>query len=137
MSVTQQEAAPVVAPPAYRYDSAADRFMRRLLRVQGKNRLAADGAHRAYRTSLIVSGIRCLITYLLIPVLVPVLNLSNAVAAPVGILLCAVAVVSGIAGVRRFWQSDHKGRWGYTAFMAVIFVILAVGLVADIARVAA
>lgn len=118
----------------YRSDRAADRLMRRLLRVQAKDRRLASGAQRAFRTSVVVSGIRCLISYLLIPILVPVLSISGWVAAPVGLGLCAVAVVNGVVSMRRFWKSDHPHRWMYTAFMAVVFLILALALTSDLGR---
>lgn len=114
--------------------SAADRFMRRLLRVSTRDTTVVGDAHRAFRTSVVVSGLRCLVSYVLIPVLIPVLNVAGVLAAPIGIALCAVAVVNGIISVRRFWVSDHRSRWMYTWFMAVVFAVLAVALYADISR---
>lgn len=122
------------AAPQYRSDRLPDRFMRRMLGVQTKDRRSAQGAQRAFRTSVIVSGIRCLISYLLIPILVPILSISGWVAAPIGLALCAIALVNGIVSMRRFWRSDHKYRWMYTGFMAVVFLILALGLVSDLGR---
>lgn len=117
--------------------SAADRFMRRLLRVSEvkKTPFINRDAHRNFRVAIIISGVRCLITYLLIPILVPIVGFAGVLAAPVGIALCVIAVVNGIVSVRRFWVSDHKGKWMYTWFMAFVFVILAFALVADIARI--
>ena len=117
-------------------ETAADRFMRRLLRVRLTDRNLDAAAHRRMRLALFVSAIRCIVTYVLIPVLVPLLSIAGVLAAPVGIALCAVAVVSGVAALRRFWSTNHKGRWMYTAFIAVVFAILAVGLVADISHLA-
>ena len=68
--------------------------MRRLLRVDGLNSSAGTGAHRAFRVSVLVSAVRCLITYLAIPIVFPLLSLSGWVAAPIGIALCVVAVVN-------------------------------------------
>lgn len=127
---------PAVVPARsqYRSDSAGDRVMRRLLGVTGVDARSGQGAHRAFRVSVVFSGIRCLITYLLIPVLVPVLSLAGWVAAPVGMALCVVAVVNGIVSMRKFWWADHPQRWMYTVFMAVVFGILAVALVSDLSR---
>lgn len=108
--------------------------MRRLLRVDGLDPSASTGAHRAFRTSVLVSAVRCLITYLLIPILVPLLSLSGWVAAPIGIVLCVIAVVNGVVSVRRFWMADHPRRWVYTGFMAVVFVILGVAMVSELHR---
>jgi hypothetical protein len=130
---------PAVVPgrPGYRSDRPADRFMRRLLGVAETDARSGGGAHRAFRVSVVVSAARCLVTYVLIPVLVPVASLAGWVIAPVGMALCAVAVVNGVVSVRRFWRADHPQRWMYTAFMAVVFVILAVALVSDLSRLGA
>lgn len=105
-----------------------------MLRVGDLDTGASAGAHRAFRFSVIVSAVRCLITYLAIPILVPLLSLSGWVAAPVGIALCVVAVVNGVVSVRRFWLSDHPRRWVYTGFMGVVFLILAVAMVSEFHR---
>lgn len=138
---TASDVAVVEAVPAetagsrsFRSDATADRAMRRLLRVDGLDRTADAGAHRAFRTSVLVSAVRCLITYLAIPILVPLLSLSGWVAAPIGIVLCVIAVVNGVVSVRRFWVADHPRRWMYTGFMGVVFVILAVAMVSEFHR---
>ncbi|UVE95630.1 hypothetical protein [Dietzia sp. B32] len=122
------------ARPAFRSRRPADRAMRRLLGVRHIDRGAGSGAHRAFRVSVAVSAVRCLITYLAIPILVPLLSLSGWVAAPVGIALCVVAVVNGVVSLRRFWASDHAKRWTYTGFMGIVFVILAVAMVSEFHR---
>lgn len=118
-------------------ESAADRFMRRLLRVQGVDRSMKTQreAHRGFRIALIVTGIRCLISYLIIPIGVPIVGLSGLVAAPIGIALVVVAVVNGVMSLRRFWKADHRSKWMYTWFIAVVFAVLAIALVTEIVRI--
>lgn len=125
------------APVGFRSDAAPDRVMRRLLGVRAVDARSGRGAHRAFRVSVFFSAIRCLVTYLLVPVLVPVLSLAGWVAAPIGLALCAVAVVNGVVSLRRFWRADHPKRWLYTAFMGVVFVVLAVALSSDFTRLGA
>lgn len=136
MANLETAAAPVAATTTtgFRSEGAADRFMRRLLGVHTLQRASGREAHKAFRISLIVSGVRCLITYLAIPILVPLASFAGWVAAPVGIALCVVAVVNGVVSMRRFWGSDHGQRWMYTAFMGVVFVILTIALFSDLSR---
>ncbi|WP_460801549.1 hypothetical protein [Microbacterium sp. GXF6406] len=126
-----------ISSPTAVSDSPADRFMRRLLRITTiqKSVKTEREAHRGFRTSMIVSGVRCLITYLLVPILVPIIGFAGIVAAPIGIALCLIAAVNGVVSVRRFWLSDHRARWMYTWFIAFVFVVLAIAMVADIARI--
>ncbi len=114
--------------------SAADRFMRRLLRVGDTiDKDAIFGARRSTTAAIVVSGIRCTITYLLIPVLAPLIGFSTRFSAPLTIALSMVAIVMGISGVRRFWIADHRARWAYTAFIGAVVVLLVIGIVADVA----
>ncbi|MDO5678480.1 MAG: hypothetical protein Q4G35_13375 [Propionibacteriaceae bacterium] len=134
---TLNPTASTVAPPqqaGFRSNGAADRFMRRLFGVTQPNQVSSEGAHRAFRISVVLSGVRCLITYLVVPILVPLLSLAGWVAAPIGIALCVYAVINGIVSMKRFWGSDHPHRWLYTGFMAVVFVILGLALVSEFSR---
>ena len=104
------------------------------MRVDGAAPTSSGAAHRAFRISVVVSAVRCVITYLLVPVLVAVGSVAGWFAAPVGIALCVYAGVNGVVSVRRFWAVDHRQRWMYTAFIGVVFVVLTVALVTDLVR---
>lgn len=108
--------------------------MRRILRIDGE---AVPGAvfdaRNKLRSSIIISGIRCVITYLLVPILTPIIGFSGLLAAPVSIGLSVLAIVLGHNSLKRFWMADHRLRWRYTAFIVVVWVLLAAGIVWDIA----
>lgn len=113
----------------HRSETGADRFMRRLLRVgDDVDRNAILGARRNTTAALMISGIRCTITYLLIPILAPVLGFLEVFGPPLTITLSLVAIGMGISGVRRFWMADHKHRWAYTGFIALVNVLLLIGI---------
>ncbi len=138
MSVTSvhaavQETAPADAPAF----SPADRFMRRLLRVSATDARAARGAQRAFRVSIVISAIRCTVSYLAVPILIPFTAIAGLVAAPLSIALCLFAIVNGVISIRRFWIANHRYRWMYTAFMAFVFAVLAVAIVFDVNRLVA
>lgn len=108
--------------------SRADRFMLRMLRISPADVDKIDteevrAAHRAFRWAIVVSAVRCTISYVIIPVLIPILSVMGSLASPISIALCLVALVNGWLGVRRFWKTDHQGKWVYTWFMALIYVI--------------
>ena len=111
----------------------ADRFVRRLLRIGDTvDKTAVFGARRSTTTAIVVSGIRCTITYLLIPILAPFVSLLETLEAPVSIILSSFAIVMGIRGVRRFWIADHRSRWSYTAFIGVVVGMLLVAIALDL-----
>jgi O-antigen/teichoic acid export membrane protein len=121
------------AAPVTEQRTPADRFMRRLLRVGDVvDKNAVLGARRNTTAAIVVSGIRCIITYLLIPILAPIVGLSGAASAPLTIALSVLAIYMGISGVRRFWIADHRARWAYTTFIGVVVVLLLIGIVVDV-----
>src|SRR5690625_7929962 len=71
--------------PGFRSERRADRLMRRLFGITGVDRRSGEGAHRAFRIAVVVSGAGCLLTYLDIQVLVVMLSLSGWFAVPEGV----------------------------------------------------
>lgn len=111
----------------------ADALMRRLLRVPADGRRGdAASARSAFGTSLLVSTVRCMLTYVILPVLGPVLGITGAVGPVLGFVVGAVSVVAIVVSMRRFWAAEHKMRWHYTALGAGILVLLAFQAVVDV-----
>lgn len=125
-------AEPDVATPAAAPARPADAFMRRLLRVPEVDGAAITGAHRAFRLSLVFTALRCTVTYVLVPILVPLIAVAGVFATPITIALSVLALVNGVVSLRRFWKADHRAKWTYTWFIAVVFTVLIVTLAYEI-----
>lgn len=131
MDTTASAPAPVAVPER----SDADRAMRRLLRlpVDGpKASIFGAQAEGAFQKSIAISAIRCLITYVLLPVLRPIVDLSGGVGPVVGLVVGTVSMVAIAFSVRRFFAADHKYRWPYTVVGGGIFVLLIWQSVVDV-----
>jgi len=117
--------------------STADRRMRRLLRlpVDGPRASLID-VHNAFSRSIAISATRCLLTYVLLPLVAPVGHLSGGLGPAVGLLLGTVSVVAIIAATRRFFVADHRWRWGYVAIGGTILGLLMVQGTIDVAHLA-
>ena len=114
----------VGAPARSRSDSAADRFMRRLLRLpEGRTGTAAE-ARSAFQKSLAYTTCRCLLMYIVFPFVLPAVGIAQSVGPVLGILIGIVAMVSIVYSIRRFWRADHSKRWHYTIFGTVIMGFL-------------
>ena len=124
-----------MATTVSRERSPADQVMRRILGVEGDPVPGAVfDAQNKLRSSIIISGIRCIITYLLVPIVTPILGFMGTVAAPVSIALSVIAIGFGYNSLRRFWLADHRLRWRYTIFIVVVWALLVVGIVMDVIR---
>jgi hypothetical protein len=111
---------------------AADVAVRRLLRIPDGPPAPEGAAQRAFSTSILVSATRCLLTYIVLPFLAPVLGLAAGVGPAVGIPIGIVAIVANILTIRRFWAADHRWRWAYTAIALTVIALLLVLMVEDI-----
>jgi hypothetical protein len=119
--------------PGEQQRSGADAFMRRLLRVEGQPKGRVADADRAFSTSILVSATRCVLTYVILPFVAPILGLAAGVGPAIGIVISAVAIVFNVMSIRRFWRADHRWRWAATIVSSAIIVLLVVLLVRDIA----
>jgi hypothetical protein len=111
---------------------AADVAMRRLLRIPEGPAASEGAAQRAFSTSVLVSAIRCTLTYVVLPFLAPALGLAAGVGPAIGIPVGIVAIGSNILTIRRFWAADHRWRWAYTALALAVISLLLVLMVEDV-----
>lgn len=96
----------------------------------------AGDPRRAFSTSVIVSGVRCLLTYVVLPFMAPVIGFASGAGPVIGIVIGVVAIAANVVSIRRFWAAKHRWRWGYTVVSASIIVLLLVLLVVDVAALA-
>ncbi len=112
--------------PAQR--SAADRLARRLLLIED----AAPRSLLSLRGSLVIAAIRCVVTYAIVPALLPVIGWLGPFAEPLTVTLSLAALVLSVVSLRRVWLADFRYRWPYTAFIVIVVVSLVAILVVDL-----
>jgi hypothetical protein len=118
--------AAVVRPPA-------DRFMRRLLRIPDERRPVPESdTHRIFGASILLSATRCLLSYIVLPIVLPFLGLARGVGPYVGIPIGVLALYFDFLGIRRFWLADHHQRWLFSAVYAVVGAMVFSLLIVDI-----
>jgi hypothetical protein len=108
--------------------SAADRLARQVLRI-------GEADHQALlslKGSIWLSGLRCIITYAVLPALAPVVGWIGVLARPLSVLLVLAAMVLSVHSLRRVWLANWAQRWAYTAFIGVVLVLLSIVLVIDV-----
>ncbi|MGH9118493.1 MAG: hypothetical protein ACRD0A_11670 [Acidimicrobiales bacterium] len=109
--------------PATRVDARSD------------DRAATEASARAaFKTSILVSAVRCLFAYVLLPALAPIIDLTRGVGPVVGLVVGAVSAVAIGLGIRRFWAADSRWKWAYTVIGIGVLVLLGVQAVGDVSN---
>ena len=123
-------ATPAALVPARR--SQADRFARWALRV----REPAHGqeVHNIFSASMALSGTRCLLSYIVLPVLAPWLGALPFIGPAIGIPVGILALVFDVRAMRRFFQTDHRWRWVAAAVYLAVMAMVATLVFRDISR---
>jgi hypothetical protein len=88
-------------------------------------------AQRAFNMSIIVSGIRCTLAYVVLPFITPLIGLAPGVGPAIGIPVAAVAIVANVVSIRRFWRAQHPWRKPITVLHVAVIAFMIVLIVLD------
>ena len=108
--------------------SAVDRVVRQLL-------LIGDASPRALfdlKGSMLIAGVRCTITYIIVPFGAPVIAVLGVLGTPLSLALSVVAIVMAVSSLRRVWLADYRHRYVYSLFILVAVVLLTIVIVGDV-----
>lgn len=95
---------------------------------------ALGKAQRSFNVSMLVSGIRCAIAYVILPFVTPLLGLAPGVGPGLGIVIGTVAIGANLFSMRRFWVLRHPWRKPITALHIGVIAFLLVLVSLDIAQ---
>ena len=130
MTETVDVAAPLASP---RELSPLDLRMRKLLRLPpGPPTVTERSARRVFEVSIYISAARCLLTYIVLPFVFPLIGVSTRATPAIGLPVSFIAIAADLMSIRRFWRADHKYRWHYTALAGAIICAMLVLVTIDV-----
>ncbi len=122
-------------PPAVnRPRGTADRFARWALRIQEP--ASGQEIHNVFSSSIALSATRCLLSYIVFPVLAPWVGALPLIGPAIGLPVGALALVFDVRAIRRFFKADHRWRWVAAALYLVVMAMVAILMGRDISRLA-
>jgi ABC-type glucose/galactose transport system permease subunit len=108
-------------------------IVRRVLRIHDRPaNVSSSAAYSAFQRSMLISAIRCTLTYVIFPFVVPALGFATGVGPIIGIAIGVVAMTCDVFTIRRFFAIDHKWRWHVAGIATMVIGLLSVLLVQDI-----
>lgn len=112
-----------------------DGFMLRVLRVTPQpitdtGRTGASEA-RSVSLALVISGVRCVLQYVVLPVVLPLIGLWGGFSLLIVLLLDLLALWLLINSLRYFWRVQHPRRFDMLPLFGAIFLIIVSALAYD------
>jgi hypothetical protein len=87
---------------------------------------------RAFSVSILISAVRCTLTYVVLPFALPLLGLAPGVGPVLGITIGVVAIAANVFSIRRFWRAQHPWRVPITVLHVAVIGLLLVLIVLDL-----
>ncbi|HKF92924.1 MAG TPA: hypothetical protein VKC52_15760 [Acidimicrobiia bacterium] len=91
-------------------------------------------AARLFSLSIVISGTRCLLTYIVFPWVLPVLGIAGGVGPAVGVVVGVVAIAFNLLSIRRWRASGHAWRVPLMTLNSVVIVFLLVLVALDVSE---
>ena len=85
-----------------------------------------------FSLAMVVSGVRCLLAYVVFPWVLPAAGVVGGVGSGLGLVIGVIAMVFNVVSIRRFWRVGHRYRWAVAVINGGVMVLLAVMVVGDL-----
>jgi hypothetical protein len=92
-----------------------------------------ERAQRIFSISIMISAVRCTLTYVVLPWIAPLVGIASGVGPAMGVVVGLVAIFFNGLSIRRFWRARHPWRYRVGALNAGIIVLLVVLVSIDLA----
>lgn len=95
---------------------------------------SAESAQRIFTMSMVVSGVRCVLSYVILPFITPFLGLAPGVGPILGIAIGTVAIAANVWSLNRFWRLKHRWRKPITVLHVGVIALVLVLIAMDVAE---
>ena len=92
----------------------------------------SDPAENLFSLSMVLSGTRCVLSYIVFPWVLPALGIASGVGLWLGVPISVIAIIFNIFSIRRFWNANHKYKWLATTLNLCMIALLTAMMLFDI-----
>lgn len=93
-----------------------------------------DAPERVFSQSILISGIRCTLSYVVFPFVAPIVGIASGIGSTIGLIIGTIAIIANVMSIRRFWRADHRWKVPVSLLNAGIIVLLLILLAVDANR---
>lgn len=119
-------------------EQTIDAAVRKLLKIPKVKNTAPQerGAERLFSFAMLISALRCTLSYVILPFVIPALGLgaSTSIGPQIGIPIGLIALYYDIKGIRRFWIANHRLKWQMTIIYLLVIALVTYLVVNDLIR---
>ena len=99
----------------------------------GKTQVSQQAkAQNTFSTAMVISGIRCAFTYVILPVFAPILGVASGVGSGIGLVASIIGIAANLYSIKRFHSSNHRYKWHMTALNISVIGLLTGLMVMDL-----
>lgn len=91
-----------------------------------------DTPERTFSISIVISAVRCTLTYVVFPWVLPLLGVAGGVGPGIGLVIGTIAIGANIVSIRRFWANDHRWKIPISILNGGIIILLSILVVVDL-----
>lgn len=116
------------------FTDTVDTVMMRMLHVtpQVAEDASSAPAERAFGLSLAISGLRCILQYVVLPIVLPLLSIAGGFSLAIVLVLDILALTLLISSLRYFWRIQHPRRFDMLPLAGVIILLVIGSLSFDV-----
>lgn len=112
--------------------SVRARYRERVAATSTNDAPGVDAAQRGFSRSILISAVRCTLTYVVLPFFAPLIGLAPGVGPLIGLVVGLIALAANGFSIRRFWRADHPWKKPITVLHVGVIILLVVLLVLDL-----
>ena len=104
----------------------------------GSSSVAVDSpasSERVFSISMVVSGIRCVLAYVVFPWALPAISMAGWIGSGFGLAVGVVAIVFNVGSIWRFWRVNHRYKWPITVINSGVIILLVIMMAADLSNI--
>jgi len=92
---------------------------------------STDQPEKVFSQSILISAVRCTLTYLVFPFIFPIVGITSGIGSSIGLVVGTIAIVANVFSIRRFWKADHKYKVPVSILNLGIIVLLVILVIVD------